>query len=96
MARKSTLKVCKNGHRFYKKTDCPTCPIYEATRKPKDNFLALLAAPARRALERANIFTLNNLAQYSEKELLALHGMGKSSIATLQALLLAKGLTFRN
>ena len=60
-----------------------------------DDFLSLLAAPARRALERENIRTPQDLARYSEKEILALHGMGKSSIPKLQGVLSQHGLSFR-
>jgi predicted RecB family nuclease len=84
---KPTLKTCKNGHKFYKSSDCPTYPICEEERKPKDNFLSLIGAPARRALERKGITTLKKLSTYSEKEILALHGMGKSTITKLQKLL---------
>lgn len=95
METKKILKTCRNGHQFYKSSDCPTCPICEEARKPKDNFLSLLGAPARRALERENIKTLNDLAKFSEKEILDLHGMGKSTIPKLQELLFQQGLTFR-
>jgi predicted RecB family nuclease len=95
METKRTLKTCENGHQFYKSSDCPTCPICEEARKPKDNFLSHLGAPARRALENNGITTLEKLATHSEKEILALHGMGKSSIPKLRMLLADKGLGFR-
>ena len=92
---KPILKACKNGHKFYKSSDCPTCPICEEKRKPKDNFLSLIGAPARRALEREGIITLEKLSTYSEKEILSLHGMGKSTIPKLQKLLVDKELSFK-
>ena len=95
LAEKKILKVCKNGHRFYKSSDCPTCPTCELERKPKDNFLSLLGAPARRALENNGIKTLKQLSKYSEKEVLAFHGMGKSSIPKLSQMLIENGLTFQ-
>jgi DNA-directed RNA polymerase alpha subunit len=96
MPKKRTLKTCEKGHQFYKSSDCPTCPICEEERKPTDSFLSHLSAPARRALERENINTLNDLSKFSEKDILALHGMGKSSIPKLQALLTKEGLTFKS
>ena len=54
-----------------------------------------LAAPARRALENAGIFTLTQLASNSEKEILDLHGMGPSSLPKLKALLKKSNLKFR-
>ncbi|MFN8417186.1 MAG: DNA-directed RNA polymerase subunit alpha C-terminal domain-containing protein [Cytophagaceae bacterium] len=88
-------KTCPNGHTFYKTSECPTCPVCEKERKPTNSFLAVLAAPARRALENAGILTLEKLATYSEKEILSLHGMGKSSIPELQKVLAEKDLGFR-
>jgi DNA-directed RNA polymerase alpha subunit len=95
METKKILKTCKNGHQFYKSSDCPTCPICEEKRRPKDNFLSLLGAPARRALEREGITTLNKLTAYSEKDILAMHGMGKSSIPKLNEALTKAGLSFK-
>ncbi|WP_335964802.1 RNA polymerase alpha subunit C-terminal domain-containing protein [Galbibacter sp. PAP.153] len=88
------LKTCDKGHKFYKSSDCPTCPICEAERKPKDGFLSLLSAPARRALENNNIATLEELANHSEKEILSFHGLGKSSIPILKNAMKEQGLSF--
>jgi hypothetical protein len=94
---KRTLKatICPNGHKFRKSSDCPVCPVCEAARKPEEGFLSAFAAPARRALERAEIRSVHDLSRYSEKEIMALHGMGKSTLTRLQALLAAAGLKFR-
>ena len=91
-----TLRTCPKGHQFYKSSDCPTCPICEEERKPKDGFLSLLYAPARRALEHNNILTLAELSKYSEKDILKFHGLGKSSIPILKQALHEKGLTFKD
>ncbi|RDB02239.1 RNA polymerase alpha subunit C-terminal domain-containing protein [Runella aurantiaca] len=96
MAAKGTLKTCKKGHQFYKNSDCPTCPICEEEHKPKDSFLALIGAPARRALERENIKTLEDLAKWSEKEIVNLHGMGPSTIPKLKKALSEYGLYFKS
>lgn len=95
METKKILKICKNGHKFYKSSDCLTCPICKEERKPKDNFLSLIGAPARRALEREGITTLEIMSTYSEKEILTLHGMGKSTIPKLNDLLKKAGLLFK-
>ncbi len=92
-ANKQTLKTCINGHQFFKSSVCPTCPICEEERKPKDNFLSLLGAPARRALEKDGITTLEKLSTYSEKEILTLHGMGKSTLPKLNDALTKAGLS---
>lgn len=93
--KKKSLKKCKNGHQFYKTSDCPTCPICEKENKPDVGFLSLLAAPARRALENAGIKTLKQLSKHTEKEILDLHGMGKASLPTLNKALKDAGLKFK-
>ena len=95
MTTKGTLKTCKKGHQFYKSSDCPTCPICEEERKPKDNFLSLIGAPARRALERENIKSLEDLSQWTEKEIIMLHGMGPSTIPKLKKALKDNNLLFK-
>ena len=90
-----SLKVCPKGHQYNKTSDCPTCPVCEAERKPKEGFLALLSAPARRALENKHITSLEKLSEFSEKEILQLHGMGPSSIPKLRDALKAVGLNFK-
>lgn len=95
MAAKGKLKICSNGHRFYKSSDCPVCPVCEKEKKPVGGFLSLVSAPARRALEREGITTLKKLAQYSEADLLSFHGMGKSSIPKLNAALLKNNMSFK-
>lgn len=92
---KTAVKTCPNGHTFKKSSDCPTCPICENERKPKEGFLTRLGAPARRALERENIHSLNDLTRYSIEEILDLHGVGKTTIPLLQKMLSENGLSFR-
>jgi hypothetical protein len=91
----ATLKTCNQGHKFHKSSDCPTCPICEEARKPKGNFLSFLGAPARRALEREGITTVEQLSTFSEKDILALHGMGKSTLPKLIDALMQAGLSFK-
>ncbi len=54
-----------------------------------------ISAPAQRALENAKIKKLKDLAQWSVKELSALHGIGPSSIPILKSALKKKGLCFK-
>lgn len=88
------LRTCDNGHQYHKSSDCPTCPICEEAKRPEDGFLALLSAPARRAIANAGINTLRQLSKYSEKDILALHGIGKSTIPILKRELKIAGLGF--
>jgi hypothetical protein len=53
-----------------------------------------LSAPARRALVHAGCTRLEQVARYSETELLKLHGMGPKAIEQLRLALADKGLTF--
>ena len=91
-----SLKTCPKGHTFNKTSDCPTCPICEEERKPTDGLLSLLSAPARRAMEARGIKTVQQLSQFSEKEILNLHGIGKASLPILLKALEKEGLSFRN
>lgn len=92
---KGTLRTCEQGHSYYKSSDCPTCPVCEKERKPKEGFLSLLSAPARRALENQGITSLQLLSQYSEKEILKLHGIGPSAMPKLRQALEEEGLSFK-
>lgn len=90
-----TLRICEKGHRYYKSSDCPTCPTCEEELKPDSVFLSLLASPARRALEHEGITTLEKLADFSEREILQLHGMGPRSMPILRNALQLQGLSFK-
>ncbi|WP_193769118.1 RNA polymerase alpha subunit C-terminal domain-containing protein [Metasolibacillus meyeri] len=95
MMRETTLRICEKGHRYYKKTDCNTCPKCEQEKKPVEGFLARLSSPARSALIHEGITTLEQLAQHTEKDILKLHGIGRASIPTMKAALEEKGLSFK-
>ena len=91
-----SLKICPKGHRFNKTSDCPTCPICENERKPKDGILSILSAPARLALENKGIKTLKQLSAFREEEILSLHGIGPASLPKLGNLLQREGLSFKS
>ena len=68
------VRVCTNGHRYEKTSDCPVCPecsSEEMKNKYADEFPPI-GAPAFRALHTVGIETLSDLTEYSEKELLGL------------------------
>ena len=91
-----SLRTCKEGHKYYKTSDCPVCPKCEEMGKPESGFLSLISAPARRALEGKGIKTLQLLSQYSEKEILKLHGIGPTAIPKLREALKSQGLNFKD
>lgn len=92
---KKMLRVCSNGHQYYKSSGCPVCPICEQINRPKEGFLSTVSAPAKRALEHEGILTLQKLATYSEKEILKLHGVGPSTLPKLREAMQEAGLSFK-
>ena len=62
--------------------------------KHKTNLPSKLAKPAQRALAGADIITIEQLAKWSEKELMNLHGMGPKAMGQLREALNEKGLSF--
>jgi hypothetical protein len=61
--------------------------------KPESD-LPKLAAPARRALDGAGYFRLEQLTKVTEAELASLHGIGPNALEQLRAALAEKGLSF--
>jgi hypothetical protein len=87
-------RVCPKGHVYFKSSDCPVCPRCEATREPAADFLAELAAPARRALEGAGLTTLAKIAMRKESDVAELHGMGPKALGRLRIALRSAGKSF--
>ncbi len=54
-----------------------------------------LGAPATRALIHAEISSLEELSQYTELEIKALHGIGKNALEKLRTALIVNGLNFK-
>lgn len=95
MATEKTKKTCKFGHTFFKSTDCPTCPTCEKLKEPASGFLAHLSNPARNALLHQGIDTIQKLSEFTEKEILKIHGIGKASLPVFWQALEEKGLSFK-
>ena len=93
-ATRKTLRVCSEGHQYYKSSSCPVCPICEKAKIAAADFLKIISAPARRALEGAGIKSLESLSKYTEVEILKLHGMGPGSVPKLREALREQGLAF--
>ncbi|WP_158861304.1 RNA polymerase alpha subunit C-terminal domain-containing protein [Lunatibacter salilacus] len=96
MKSQKTKRTCKFGHVFYKSSECPTCPTCEKLKESATGFLGLLSNPARNTLLNHGIDTIQKLANHTEKEILALHGMGKASLPTLHKALADEQLNFKN
>lgn len=62
---------------------------------PEHSFLSKLSSPARSALLHHGIDTLEKLAALSERDILALHGVGPASLPVMRRLLQEAGLSFR-
>jgi hypothetical protein len=96
--RKEIRKVCSRGHVFYKSSDCPVCPQCWSgyyRKQSQGDFPEKISAPALRALLSANIKSLSQLTKFTETQLLALHGMGPTTIVKLRVALKSKGLAFK-
>lgn len=89
-------RVCKNGHTFYKTSDCPVCPQCEQEKIIAKPFFVEISAPARRALEAAGITTAKKLATLTKKTVLGFHGLGPSSIPKLEKALRNENLAFKS
>lgn len=96
MAAEKSVRVCDKGHKYYKSSDCQSCPVCNQEGKPKVGFLSKLSSPARNALMHEGIITLQELSKFSEKEILKIHGIGPASIPTLKASLKEEGLFFKD
>ena len=71
-------------------------PICTDCHVVSDNFLkGIIAMPARRALEKEKINSLEKLADYSEKEILQLHGFGKKAVEKLKNHMKENHLSFK-
>jgi len=92
---KKIPKTCKKGHQYYKSSTCLSCPVCEQERKPEPGFLSSVAAPARQVLAPEDIARLQQLAAFSEIEILKLHGIGPSTIPILRGALAAAGSAFK-
>ncbi len=92
---KGLATICKQGHSFIKSSQCPVCPVCEKNKKPASGFLFELSAPARRAIASKGIKTLQQLSRYTQNEILALHGIGPSSMSILIKALAKEKLHFK-
>jgi len=72
----------------------PTCPVCEEEHKPDTGFFSTLVAPARRAPQNAGIKSFEQLASWTENDLLKLHGIGPTTLPKLKKALKAKGYSF--
>jgi predicted flap endonuclease-1-like 5' DNA nuclease len=60
-----------------------------------DDELPKIGAPATRALAGIGVTRLNQLADYTENDLLNLHGFGPRALTILRQALAARGLSLR-
>lgn len=61
------------------------------------NFLSgVIAVPARRSLEREKIDSLEKLSDYSEEEIMKLHGFGRNAMEKLKTYMKEHEISFKN
>ncbi|MBW8523635.1 hypothetical protein K0U91_12725 [Chryseobacterium chendengshani] len=71
----------------------PICTDHHAI---QDNFLhGILAMPAKRALEKEKIDSLEKLSGYTENEILQLHGFSKNTMVKLKAYMQENHFSFK-
>ncbi|KQL36029.1 RNA polymerase alpha subunit C-terminal domain-containing protein [Psychrobacillus sp. FJAT-21963] len=95
MTVEKSLRVCEKGHKYYKSSECPSCPTCDKENKPKSGFLSKLSSPAKNALVHEGINTLQELSKYTEKEILKIHGIGPASLPIMRTSLEGEGLSFK-
>ena len=71
-----------------------TTPVTAPGAEPADEWPLRYASPARQALRAIGVTHLTELTQYSEQELLKLHGVGPKAIRLFREALAARGLAF--
>lgn len=70
-------------------------PPTDVTHPNRDAFPSGMSGPSLRALHHAGIRTMNELAQWTERDVAKLHGMGPKGIRILREGLGATGRHFR-
>ena len=72
-------------------------PICTENHAMKNNFLqGIIAMPARKALEKEKIDSLEKLSDYSEQEIMQFHGFGKNTIQRLKNHMKENQISFKN
>ncbi|WP_228403360.1 hypothetical protein [Chryseobacterium sp. RU37D] len=70
------------------------CAVSHVERR--DFLQGIIAMPARRALEKEKINSLEKLSDYSEEEILKLHGFGKNAMLKLKNHMKENHVSFKN
>jgi DNA-directed RNA polymerase alpha subunit len=96
LTKNKNLRICEEGHTYYISSDCPSYPVCNQENKPKSGFLSKLSSLVSNALLREGIDILQKLSNYTEKEILKLHGIGPTSIPVMRKCLEEEGLSFIN
>lgn len=70
---------------------------YAVSHLAKDDFLkGIIAVPARRALEKEKIDSLEKLSGYSEDEIMRLHGFGRNTMDKLKLYMDEQRVSFKD
>lgn len=79
--------TCVNGHVFDRTSNCRVCPKCFAEEHQENGFLQLFSTPARKALLKEGIISIDKLRSYSTAELGKLHGIGPSTLLKFKELI---------
>lgn len=70
--------------------------IYAVSYDSEEDFLlGIIAVPARKSLKKEKIDSLEKLSDYSEKEILQLHGFGRNTLMKLKDYMKEHQMCFR-
>ncbi|WP_228372297.1 helix-hairpin-helix domain-containing protein [Chryseobacterium gregarium] len=71
--------------------------VYAVSHTVQSNFLkGIIAVPARRALEKEKIDSLEKLSGYSEDEIMKLHGFGRNTMNKLKRYMNEQRVSFKD
>jgi DNA-directed RNA polymerase alpha subunit len=96
MQKLKTIRHCVNGHQFIKSSDCFVCPVCEKSKPTNNLFLKQFSAPARRALEKLDIKSIQDVCNYKEKEITNTHGIGPKAIEIIKTLIKEHNINFKS
>jgi DNA-directed RNA polymerase alpha subunit len=96
MQRLKTTRHCVNEHEFIKSSDCFVCPKCEKNKLINNLFLKQFSAPARRALEKLDINSIQDVCNYKEKEITNTHGIGPKAMEIIKTLLKEHNISFKS
>ncbi|MCT4560300.1 MAG: hypothetical protein N4A41_02895 [Crocinitomicaceae bacterium] len=76
-------RICSNGHRYEKTSDCPVCPRCEQLLWVGSQWVGL-ANPAKRALAAHGVEDYSDFIKYTREEVASWHGIGPNALKKIE------------